>query len=468
MASRFERLARAAASDRPLSRRQAARSAGVAASHEAAPRLETLARAVAVPPLSRRRMLAAGGAAAAGIALGGRHAPRAWGQDPCPNAEFCPDPDIGHCCNVEFKCCGSAGLGERCCTQDLNCCKGTICCPPGEDCCVGFNPERGTFTGACCPPGVGCSTFPGSQQPCCLDHPQCAPPCPEARQCGSTCCPEGQFCCEESRGLCCNESGGCCSEGADAFCCEGPSECARETLPGEGGGVRPEAAVVCCPPDRYVETYGSCCPAGEQAVQIFTAAGLCCATHQVTPSGSCCGAFGPDAFPCGGGSDCCNPVSEFKDSVRCCDDRCAQTRWDPQHCGACGVVCGKDELCEAGTCKSSVDADVKGKKVEVEVGCGGPGACGGSASVEQLGGGNPKEAKGLFGGKGASILGRETFQIPAGETRTIEVGLSRSGKRALTKAGRVRARAAVEVTDGGVTRTVRSEPFALKAKRRPG
>jgi len=36
-----------------------------------------------------------------------------------------------------------------------------------------------------------------------------------------------------------------------------------------------------------------------------------------------------------------------------CDNRCVDTLSDPGHCGACGVVCPPDKLCQAGTCVSS-------------------------------------------------------------------------------------------------------------------
>ncbi|MCA9707975.1 MAG: hypothetical protein KDK70_19135 [Myxococcales bacterium] len=36
-----------------------------------------------------------------------------------------------------------------------------------------------------------------------------------------------------------------------------------------------------------------------------------------------------------------------------CGSACAELQSDPGHCGACGVVCAVDEVCDAGECRSS-------------------------------------------------------------------------------------------------------------------
>jgi hypothetical protein len=144
------------------------------------------------------------------------------------------------CCEPSSQCCGTAG----CCPKDRACCStGTgsqICCPSGEKCATEIQPgDIGVLPGAasiccpperynadvdvCCPPGEtalsgpGLKVGPGLKAFC----------CPEAQQCGSTCCQTSailgsESCCD---GTCVDTSSSVTNCGACGHACAPGTVC---------------------------------------------------------------------------------------------------------------------------------------------------------------------------------------------------------------------------------------------------
>ncbi|HYH95961.1 MXAN_6577-like cysteine-rich protein [Hyalangium sp.] len=63
-----------------------------------------------------------------------------------------------------------------------------------------------------------------------------------------------------------------------------------------------------------------------------------------------CGACG---VVCGRGQVCAEGTCRCQEGSSVCAGQCAITASDPNNCGACGIICGQGRVCESGQCKVS-------------------------------------------------------------------------------------------------------------------
>src|ERR1700760_410429 len=83
-----------------------------------------------------------------------------------------------------------------------------------------------------------------------------------------------------------------------------------------------------------------------------------------------------------------------------CAGVCTDTRYDPSHCGACGIACASGQLCDDGEC-IGVRGNGRGSAGGGHAGGGGFAGGGGSAGGGFAGGGGSAGGGGFAGGGGA-------------------------------------------------------------------
>lgn len=166
---------------------------------------------------------------------------------------------------------------------------------------------------------------------------------------------EGPTCAEP-----CEDPEICCAAGDDAMCVntftdsENCGVCGRDCV-GEGRGERCRASSCVCGnvPIGCLGTRQSfCCPprgAGGTAYCANFDRDIrdCDGCDQACPDGitdQCAGGVcicGGEGAPCEAGLRCCSSVGT---------SACVDVDTDPDHCGACGVVCRFNEACVGGQC----------------------------------------------------------------------------------------------------------------------
>jgi hypothetical protein len=236
--------------------------------------------------------------------------------------------------------CGSAQDGAIRCIYPCpngraSCGQGSKCCPPGEKC---LDQKRGI-----------CGECPPARNPC-----------------GPHCCGKNGTCCDPERGLCCkpNQHCGsygdyriCCrykscgSKNQKPRCCRSPEEACVPLLGYENGGWTDTSPRVCCPRRRQVfdkegGSPNACCPPGYVTLSggrmsVGAGNGVCCNEQQICGNGSritCC----PTTRVCCNG-DCC------PSGLICCEGACIDPN-DNLNCGKCGAICNPPRLCVDGSC----------------------------------------------------------------------------------------------------------------------
>jgi len=244
--------------------------------------------------------------------------------------------------------------GKACC--QVKCDQGGGCCDAGFICC--FNNARGIVQ--CCGNGMRCASentlngicCPQESGPACHDH--CCPVgqicadqtrgicCPAgSRLCGDTCCPSDQPC--FSNGLCCNKGdhlcgGGCCPQGVQCindFCCQPPASrlCGGVCCPGLLACCNNNT--VCCGADELCIDDRQCCPRDRLCGHI------CCPTDRPRcqdPATQTCGTCEQGTVNCVSPTSsgalvsiCCPP------GVTCCLGKCCQRG---EICAGPGGTCG--------------------------------------------------------------------------------------------------------------------------------
>ncbi|CAG8666365.1 13700_t:CDS:2, partial [Gigaspora rosea] len=119
---------------------------------------------------------------------------------------------------------------------------------------------------------------------------------------------------------------------------------AQQTPPCNNGHFQCGAAL-CCPNGQNCLLNSLCCPPG------LTCGNLCCDNGHQCKVGLCC----PNA-QCRTDQTCSNGASK---SCVCptgqsdCIGACIGTTSDPNNCGGCGIKCGTDQTCSAGSCVCS-------------------------------------------------------------------------------------------------------------------
>jgi len=164
--------------------------------------------------------------------------------------------------------------------------------------------------------------------------------CPRARRCGTRCCPNGKFCCDDKRGVCCAKGDGCCNPGpGTGTCCADPNRCAKPIGDDDG-------ATVCCPTQRqwFTSTLRvRCCPKGTRSLGMYLHPdhGPCCPAANFcgtadSGGGDCC----DEGYTCCGGRMCCPTTNCFA----CSGDTCVYL-CDPET-----QICNtRDNVCVSST-----------------------------------------------------------------------------------------------------------------------
>lgn len=310
------------------------------------------------------------------------------GETPCNSACVNLNEDAKHCggCNTACK------DGERCasgkCVTSCPSSTSTVC---GSSC-IDVQSNR-NHCGACnntCADGQIC--FGGQ---CVLSCPKSAPACGLDGQktcCSGTCCNDtcldlqsnsrhcgacnkpcagGSLCFQGQCVLTCPDSAPLCGPTGQKTCC--PNSCCNgacidtQTNPtncGSCGNACPKGQVcslghckLSCPngtarcgtTEKQVCCDGTCC--NNACINIQTDRRHCGACNILCPDGHVC-VNGQCVLSCPQNSPKCGPPGqEVCCPGACCNNRCVDTKFDPQHCGQCNQGCTQGQACVSGQCQ---------------------------------------------------------------------------------------------------------------------
>jgi hypothetical protein len=186
---------------------------------------DDVARIVA-SPISRRQALrlvsgAVGGALLTSLGLARASQGGAASGITCPNGSSACTDAGAYCCAANQSCCQG-----KCCTPTAICCNGK-CCKPGPSlsnpCEKAKCAKHKMLEGAAIAAGAGGGAAATALA---LTSGAAKPPCPSGQTvCGTTCCSNGQTCCEPLGAKCCSPGRVCCAgpSGTVLCCAAGPS-----------------------------------------------------------------------------------------------------------------------------------------------------------------------------------------------------------------------------------------------------
>lgn len=265
--------------------------------------------------------------------------------------------DLGTCgaggCCINNICTGD---GSTCPTLGGACtdgsCGGGTCGAAGQPCCAG----ECTAGAVTCVNGA-CATCGGPGEPCCQDR-GCGPDlvcdngaCLQCGGPGEPCCP-GDTC-----------QAGCCDQGnqvcvADEAACPTGGTCSNNTCVCAGG--QQNCGNGCEDTTRNVDQCGACATTCNDRQYCADSSCACRPGLVMGASGSC---IDPNSNPqaCGTPPVSCPTGTPFCANGTCttacggldtCGNACVDTQTNPLHCGDCGNVCGRDEVCVQGNCES--------------------------------------------------------------------------------------------------------------------